>query len=163
LKFELLDSSRVSYKHNELSLWETPSDPEHISKLMENSNVKKHEISPLLGVELKVMFIVYRILSLLIYTSYHHNFGNSLNDIKIKLNTNLGRVTQVECKEGDSKYDCANCDRQEESNFQGGHSPFFHIQCLCHFHPAPLWINNFEGLKSYPGQQHDVGDEGEKH
>ena len=109
------------------------------------------------------MFIVYRIFSLLIYTSYHHNFGNSLHDIKIKLNTNLRCVTQVECKEGDSKYDCANCDRQEESNFQGGHSPFFHIQCLCHFHPAPLWINNFEGLKPYPGQQHDVGDEGKKH
>ena len=163
MKFELLDNSRVSYKNNELSLWETPSDPEHTTKLVENRNVKKHEISPLLGVELKVMFMVYRILSLLIYTSYPHKFGNSLNDIKIKLNTNLGRVTQVECKEGDSKYDCANCDTQEQSNFQGGHSPFFHIQCLCHFHPAPLWINYCEGLKSYPSQQHYVGDEGEKH
>ena len=71
MKFELLDNSRVSYKNNELSLWETPSDPEHISKLMENSNVKKHEISPLLEVELKVMFMVNRILSLLIYSTHH--------------------------------------------------------------------------------------------
>ena len=26
-----------------------------------------------------------------------------------------------------------------------------------------LWSNKCEGLKSYPGQQHDVGDEGKKH
>ena len=83
--------------------------------------------------------------------------------MRIKLDKNLRFVTQVECKESDSKYDCANCDTQEESNFQGGHSPFFHIQCLCHFHPAPLWSNKCEGLKPYPGQQHDVGDEGKKH